>query len=348
MLARKKLLNLVLVTVLVAFFGVSSNASTQAVSPGFVSDDFNPCGPLTVWTPTTGAGQSITNNTNQLLIAVTDTTTAQTIWADGTGPVTYNVARMMQPFAGSGLTDTFDIEVKFDSKVTVQYQQQGIVIEQDPGNLMRFEFHHDNTDGTVVYYGRFITSGGVGIKVGEGRAILGDTSAATALFLKVARTDSTTWTLNYRTDSTAYLPAPLTFQQGNFNVSQVGVYVGSTPRGANPSPAHTAIVDYFFNSASPIANEDGGSNTLSVTPSGSGTVDVSPPEPQGGYACGADVQLTANPDPDWSFVRWEGALTGNQNPVTVTMDGAAKAITAVFTPSSAVLDLLIYLPIASK
>lgn len=346
MLANKKLLNLLLVTVLVAFFGVSSNASTQAISPGFVSDDFNPCGPLNVWTPTTGVGQSITNNTEQLLISVTDDA-AQTIWADGTGPVTYNVARMMQPFAGSGLTDTFEIEVKFDSLVTTKYQQQGIVIEQDAGNLLRIEFHFSGNQ-TILYYGLFLTEGGFGVNKGEVFYPLGDMSSAAALYLKIGRIDATTWTVNYRTDATAYMPTPLTFQQGNFNVSQVGVYAGTTPSGANPAPDHTAIVDYFYNTASPIANEDSGSNTLAVTPSGSGTVELDPPQPQDGYACNADVQITAIPDPDWSFARWEGDLTGSQNPATVTMDGTAKSITALFTPSSAALDLFIYLPLASN
>jgi hypothetical protein len=168
--------------------------------------------------------------------------------------------------------------------------------------------------------------------------------------MKVARVaPGNVYTLNYRTDTTSYAdPAPLTFTQSGFNVSQVGVYAGATPIGSNPAPAHTAIVDYFFNLAAPIADEDSESNTLTVTPSGSGTVELDPTQPQDGYACNEPVDITAIPDPDWSFVRWEGDLTGSQNPATVIMDGAAKSITAVFTPSSAVLDLFIYLPLASN
>jgi len=40
-------------------------------------------------------------------------------------------------------------------------------------------------------------------------------------------------------------------------VSQVGVFAGNFGSGGSPAPAHTALVDYFFNTASPIIPEDG-------------------------------------------------------------------------------------------
>ncbi len=58
-----------------------------------------------------------------------------------------------------------------------------------------------------------------------------------------------------------------------------------------------------------------------------------------GYSAGDEVTLIAqqHPDyPDFQFVRWEGDLTGNDNVVTITMEGekANKVVIAVFEPSS--------------
>jgi len=43
--------------------------------------------------------------------------------------------------------------------------------------------------------------------------------------------------------------------------------------------------------------------------------------------------LTAKPEPGNRFVRWEGDLTGTDNPTEISMD-ASKRITAVFAPAS--------------
>jgi hypothetical protein len=42
------------------------------------------------------------------------------------------------------------------------------------------------------------------------------------------------------------------------------------------------------------------------------------------------VSLTAEADSGWFFDRWEGDLTGNENPVTITIEDNEKSITAVF------------------
>ena len=47
------------------------------------------------------------------------------------------------------------------------------------------------------------------------------------------------------------------------------------------------------------------------------------------YLCGDVVELTATPDQDWVFGAWSGDLTGNTNPVTITMDGD-KVVEAAF------------------
>ena len=47
------------------------------------------------------------------------------------------------------------------------------------------------------------------------------------------------------------------------------------------------------------------------------------------YNSGTILELTANPKAEWVFSRWEGDLTGTDNPVEITID-KAKSITAVF------------------
>ncbi len=68
--------------------------------------------------------------------------------------------------------------------------------------------------------------------------------------------------------------------------------------------------------------------TLSVSTNGQGSVELDPQET--GYTYGEEVQLTAIPDPGWSFSQWGGDLSGSTNPATVTMTGN-KVVTATFT-----------------
>ncbi len=52
--------------------------------------------------------------------------------------------------------------------------------------------------------------------------------------------------------------------------------------------------------------------------------------PSGGtYDQGTTVTLTANPNSGFHFVRWEGDLTGSENPKTIVMD-SNKSVTAIF------------------
>lgn len=66
---------------------------------------------------------------------------------------------------------------------------------------------------------------------------------------------------------------------------------------------------------------------------GQGTVSVSlvsGTETTDGYLYESVVELTANPESDWRFVRWEGDLTGSDNPSEITID-ENKSIKAVFS-----------------
>jgi NOL1/NOP2/fmu family ribosome biogenesis protein len=69
---------------------------------------------------------------------------------------------------------------------------------------------------------------------------------------------------------------------------------------------------------------------LNITVNGEGTVNEELiDEPSKSYASQSVVELTAEPAEGWQFVRWEGDLTGNDNPQQITID-EEKNVTAVF------------------
>jgi formylglycine-generating enzyme required for sulfatase activity len=74
--------------------------------------------------------------------------------------------------------------------------------------------------------------------------------------------------------------------------------------------------------------------TVNVSPEGTGTVDtVITLQTKSVYGVehGQTVQLTAKANTGYMFNHWEGALSGNINPTTLTVDGV-KTVTAVFIP----------------
>jgi Divergent InlB B-repeat domain len=86
---------------------------------------------------------------------------------------------------------------------------------------------------------------------------------------------------------------------------------------------------------------------LSVTKTGTGTVNSNPAGIDCGATCDHDydyltiITLTANPASGWSFFGWEGDLSGNANPITITMDGN-KSVTAIFK------QYYVYLPVVRR
>ncbi len=67
---------------------------------------------------------------------------------------------------------------------------------------------------------------------------------------------------------------------------------------------------------------------LAVNPSGSGSIDATPPpDGDGKYANGTIVTLTASPAAGYLFGSWSGDASGTDNPTQVTMNGN-KSVTA--------------------
>ena len=80
--------------------------------------------------------------------------------------------------------------------------------------------------------------------------------------------------------------------------------------------------------------------TVNVNPIDGGSV-VSEPV-QSTYHYSDVVTLTASAASDWTFAGWSGALSGMDNPGTITID-SSKVVTATFTP-----PILVYLPLVIR
>jgi len=69
--------------------------------------------------------------------------------------------------------------------------------------------------------------------------------------------------------------------------------------------------------------------TVDVSPSGGGTVALSPSRSGNQYEFGTTVTLTANAASGYVFDHWSGDVSGSTNPTTITMDGD-KSVSANF------------------
>jgi uncharacterized repeat protein (TIGR02543 family) len=283
-----------------------------------VSDDFNACeldwGLWRLVDPR-GDGTVVVNGT-QVLLSVPGGV-SHDVWSDGN-----NALRLMQV---ANDTD-FEVEVKFESGVSPAYQLQGILVEQDAGNFLRFDFHGDGV-ATRVLAVKFV--GGTPTIVANAEVAAANTSP---LYLRVKRTGNE-WLQSYSLDGQTWVSVA-SFSQA-IQVGQVGVFAGN----AGNVPAHTAVVDYFFNTASPIVPEDGKAlaHTLTVTTVGGGSVTRS--SENATYSCGEVVELTAVANAGYEFVGWSGAISGVDNPATVTMS-ADQTVTATFEAEATPLPVI--------
>jgi len=238
--------------------------------------------------------------------------TAHNAWGGAGG---FNEApRVMQTIAN----ENFELEVKFDSVPSQDVHDQGIVIEQDGDNWLRFDTFNSGSS-LKAFVGAII--GGV-----RNTYVNQTVPAGSAVYLRITRTGDN-WTFWYSDDGSSWT------QQGGtitvvLNVNQAGVFV------ANPSTpsAFVANVDYFFDMANPIDPEDGEvfpQYTLTLNSDGDGSVEAWPDTPT--YPEGQIISVTAVPDANWLFSEWSGDLTGNDNPASLVMDGN-KIVTAIFIP----------------
>ncbi len=290
---------------------VANFVPANAASP--ISDDFNACALDTgLWTFINPVGDgSYSVNGTQLRLNV-PANISHNIWLEGNRSV-----RVMQPTQN---TD-FEIITKFESSVTQRYQMQGILVEQDSQTFLRFEIYHDGSS-TQLFAARFLN--------GDPRTLIsGMPLPNTPPYLRITRVGNQ-WSFSHSENGTNWTSGgSFTF---SLNVAKTGVYGANhgTPPG-RPAPAHTAVVDYFFNSASPIIPEDGdspGNFTITVNKTGQGTVALNPAKTT--YACGEQVTLTATPANGWTFAGWSGDLSGTATSQQLTVS-RNHTVNAVFT-----------------
>ena len=286
-----------------------------------VSDDFNACALNTnLWTFVNPVGDgSYEMNGTQLRLNV-PADVSHNIWDMGNRSV-----RVIQPTQNVD----FEIVTKFESVVSKRFQMQGILVEEDAQNFLRFEVHFDGTSNRLYV---------AGFEDGRPRAIISNIYLpATPAYLRVTRVGSS-WSFSSSEDGQAW------FSAGSFVHSMVVTRSGvfGANHGTVPGiPAHTAIVDYFFNSAAPIVPEDGNDlSNLKVTVNkvGEGAVNLNPAKP--GYACGDKVTLTAVPAGGWVFAGWSGDLTGSGPSQQLTVS-RNHTVTATFVKST---GAKLYLP----
>ena len=167
------------------------------------------------------------------------------LWSFG-----YGVPRFTQPCAN----EDFTVEAKFYSGMTgvafQSYQAEGIVIEQDSANLIRFDFTTGHDVDSVKAFAAVFLNGfsSPAVKINN-KHFAG--YGVGPLWLRVSRTGNT-WKMYHSLNGSTYTLAD-SFVQA-LNVTRIGAFAGNA--GPNPAP-FTMKMDYLFNSDSPVVPEEG-------------------------------------------------------------------------------------------
>jgi len=311
----------------------NSAQTVDAVCPeledsSLVSDDFNVCALDTErWIyidPQAGtAGASTMELVDNQIVFTVPGGIAHDVWTSG-----IDAPHLMQATTNTDFT----IEVKFDSSLGEGYQLQGILIQQDSNNFVRINFQSNEND-TSSLLGFTFTNG-----TPEAVSYKALASGDGPMYLRLVRL-GTQWQIFYSNNGSDWVAS------GSFTyaleVSAVGLFAGN----AGVSPAHTAVVDYFFNDAARISPEDGKAlylGGLDVSPAGAGVAQSAPVTTTVGApaTCGTPIRLTATPSIGWSFDQWvsaKGSVAGNSNPL-VTDFTFDEVVTATFTQNQYALD----------
>jgi hypothetical protein len=225
---------------------VSTGTSNGFAVVAFMSDDFNAGNVNTrFWTFSDPLGDAVislkgTGTTNARLSLELPAGVAHDLF---TGK---NLApRLMQPAANVDFT----LEVKFDSPVSQVYQIQGVLVQQSASTLLRFDLSSDGTSTNA--YAASTMDGFATAPVTQIPLTAVAPNNVSPLYMRVSRVGNV-WNMYSSTNGTSYsLVGSFTFA---LTVGQAGLFAGN---GGTSVPGHVALVDYFFDTASPIAPEDG-------------------------------------------------------------------------------------------
>ncbi|WP_415184803.1 cadherin-like domain-containing protein [Phaeovulum sp.] len=211
---------------------------TELTSDDFAAPALNP-----VWqiAGPAGVSASVAANATDAYLALVSPDGSNDVWN------TNNGTRAMQAITN----DDFQIETRFLSQPTAKFQMQGLLVEQDAGNWVRFDTY---SDGKNLYAFAAVTVNGKSTAQFKVTVPGGD-----APYLQVTR-DGDQWTFAYSTDGETWTAA------GSFSHSLVASSAGVFAANTGAASGFTALVDYFENTASPIMNEDGNIVPVNVAP----------------------------------------------------------------------------------
>lgn len=217
-------------------------------------------------------------------------------------------ARLLQSV---GNDPNFIIETKFLSVPVDKFQIQGMMVEEDINDFIRFDLSHNG-----IALRAFVATYVDGVQ--EVKALVNVPDATRYLLINRIGID---WELHRSVDGTSWKPV-VQFAH-DMEVNNVGIYGGNAPSGGN-TPEFTAVFDYFLDWGQPFSGgEDAEQLTLPVTVIGGGSVDKS-------NECGSPLTLTAVPDPGWVFEGWTGLVQRTNNPLTINDWDNGDSITATF------------------
>jgi len=196
-----------------------------------------------VWTLVDPVGDATVSMTGSQVAIALPGGVAHPMWSAG------NLApRLMQ-----AAEDTdFEVEAKFDSPLSGRYQSQGILVEQDSGNFLRFDFYQDRGgDTTRIFAASFVNGSPT-------QQIKFEIASGAPQYLRIGRVGDQ-WTQWYSYDGLNWLSA------GSFShslsVTSVGLFAGNFDTS---SPAYTVLID-DFKVVGPVAPPGGGVPVAGVT-----------------------------------------------------------------------------------
>ncbi|WP_425053528.1 cadherin-like domain-containing protein [Psychromarinibacter sp. S121] len=276
---------------------------TVIPAPGPSSSDFSGAELDPAWTFEGPAGTSSalqTNATDAFLSLVTPDGNFD-IWNEN------NAARAMQEIED----EDFSVETRFLSTPSERYQMQGLLVEQDADNWLRFDTHWNGS--------QLIAFGAVTVDGVSSTAFQVTVPGGTAPYLRLTRADDL-WTLEYSQDGSAWTVAGSVTHV--LEATSFGVFAGNT-EDAN---GFTAQVDYVEFASDPILNEDGDF----VPPSApEATDDALATEPDTALVFTAEDLLSNDTDPDGDTLTIESVGTPSNGVLIDNLDG-----TWTYTPDS--------------
>lgn len=209
----------------------------EATSPAFASDDFN----RTVLGPEWTVVDHLGDGTVTLTGAGTPDARLELAVPAGESHDPWHTNRSLRVVRHAADTD-FTAIVKFDGQPTQQYQTQGVLVQQDADNWLRFDVHHNGT--------RLRAFAASTAEATTTPRLQENTQAGATHWIRIARADDT-WTLATSTNGEVWSTT------GAFthalDVTAVGPFVANA---GNPAPAFTALVDYVFEASAPLEPED--------------------------------------------------------------------------------------------